>query len=77
MQFKTNINCGGCIATVSPFLDQEARILKWEVDTENPEKILDIEVEGMTEKEIISLLSSAGFQAQPLKKGLFRKILGL
>ena len=40
LKFKTNINCAGCLAKVSPFLNAEQSIEKWEVDTSIPEKIL-------------------------------------
>jgi copper chaperone len=66
LKFKTNINCGGCIAKVAPSLNEEKRILKWKVDTSTPDRILDIETEELNAQEIINLLAKAGFQAQPL-----------
>ncbi|SEN12124.1 hypothetical protein SAMN05421856_1223, partial [Chryseobacterium taichungense] len=39
-QFKTNINCGGCIASVKPHLDKAEGICHWEVDTANKDKVL-------------------------------------
>ena len=41
-QFKTNINCGGCIASVKPHLDNAEGICHWEVDTANKDKVLTI-----------------------------------
>ena len=32
LKFKTSINCGGCIAKVTPYLDSVKGITKWEVD---------------------------------------------
>ena len=43
LKFKTNINCGGCIATVTPVLNTLEGIFKWDVDTANREKILTVE----------------------------------
>lgn len=68
LKFKTNINCGGCIAKIAPSLNEEKKILKWEVDTSTPDRILDIETEKLNAKEIIDLVAKAGFQAQPLIK---------
>ena len=45
LKFKTNINCAGCLAKVSPFLNAEQSIEKWEVDTSIPEKILTVETD--------------------------------
>ncbi len=42
LKFKTNINCGGCIAKVTPFLDKAEGIASWSVDTNVPEKILTV-----------------------------------
>lgn len=41
-QFKTNINCGGCIASVKPHLDKAEGICHWEVDTANKDKVLTV-----------------------------------
>ena len=53
-QFKTNINCGGCIASVKPHLDKAEGICHWEVDTANKDKVLTVKSEGITEQEVIS-----------------------
>ena len=63
MQFKTNINCGGCIAKVTPFLDQVAGAGKWSVATANPSKILTVENESVTSEEIEAGLDKLGYHA--------------
>jgi copper chaperone CopZ len=64
--FKTNINCGGCIASVTPALNQIDEIESWSVDTENPEKILSVELEDDTDSQcIVDAVSSAGFRIEP------------
>jgi copper chaperone CopZ len=62
-QFKTNINCGGCVATAKPFLDNKSGISSWKVDTQHPSKILTVETE-LNETEIRELVKSAGFKAE-------------
>ncbi|PYF76844.1 heavy-metal-associated domain-containing protein [Pedobacter nutrimenti] len=65
LKFKTNIKCGGCIATVTPFLNQMESIQAWEVDVNNPEKVLT--VNGETDPaQVISTLDKAGFKAEAL-----------
>lgn len=67
LKFKTNIKCSGCIATVTPFLNDIPEISKWEVDTENPEKILTVEAgDELDEETVISTLEKAGYTAKPL-----------
>ena len=63
---KTNINCNGCRSRVSPYLDSEENIESWEVDLEDPDKILTLNVVSLTLENIVKLLSKAGFYASPL-----------
>lgn len=71
LTYKTNINCGGCIAKVEPFIEGESRIKHWKVDTDNPQKILEVEVDGMESGEVMDLITEAGFKIEEKKKGLF------
>lgn len=66
IQFKTNINCSGCVAKVTPFLNSEKRIREWSVNTDAPEKVLTVETEGITGEEIKALLAVAGFRSEQL-----------
>lgn len=65
LKFKTNIKCGGCIATVTPFLDDVKGIDSWEVDTNSPEKILTVEGTAST-GEVIQLIEKAGYMAEKI-----------
>ncbi len=65
LKFKTNINCGGCIATVTPALNELKDIQHWEVDTANPDKILTIKAdENLTAGQIIDTLKQKGYKAE-------------
>lgn len=61
LKFKTNINCGGCVAKVTPFLKDAEGICHWDVDTSNKDKILFVRSEGITEQEVIDKVQEAGF----------------
>lgn len=65
-QFKTNINCTGCVANVTPFLAATDGIEKWDVDTENKDKILTVQSNGATPKEIQAAIEKAGYKITPL-----------
>ena len=38
LKFKTNINCGGCVRTVTNFINDIDTVQEWHVDTDHPEK---------------------------------------
>jgi copper chaperone len=63
IQFKTNIKCSGCIATVTPFLNTEG-IEKWEVDLQSPDRILTVDTQK-TPAEVAKLIQDAGYSATP------------
>jgi copper chaperone len=58
LKFKTNINCGGCIAAVTPILNNIKGIEEWKVDTTVPEKILEVKIDELTSLVITQALSS-------------------
>lgn len=65
-QFKTNINCGGCVASVKPHLDKAEGICEWNVDTDNKDKILTVKSEGMTQEQVLDIVKKTGFKAEPI-----------
>ena len=65
-KFKTNINCGGCVANVMPFLDKAEGIYEWNVDTTNALKLLNVSTDELREAEIISIVQKAGYKAECL-----------
>jgi copper chaperone len=68
LQFKTNINCDGCITKVTPFLNEAKGINHWEVNTANQDKILTVQTDGITKEEIIRKVQEAGFKIELLKQ---------
>lgn len=66
LQFRTNLNCGGCVSKVKPGLDNAEGICDWNVDTDNKDKILTIKSDGITEDEVVTIIKSKGFKAEPL-----------
>lgn len=64
LKFKTTVNCGGCVASVTPFLNKLEEVDEWKVDTENPDKVLTVSGEDFTAEEIIKTLAKAGYTAE-------------
>jgi len=59
-QFKTNINCSNCVRSVSGFLNEVDGIVRWEVDTAHPDKILTVEGTAPA-NAVIAAVEEAGF----------------
>jgi copper chaperone len=66
LKFKTNINCSGCINTVTPFLEAEKDIQQWQVDTTTADKILTVEGESVQKEAVIRTVEKAGYKIQPI-----------
>ncbi|HEV7332435.1 MAG TPA: heavy-metal-associated domain-containing protein [Flavisolibacter sp.] len=67
-QFKTNIMCGSCIAKVTPYLNANNEIKQWEVDTQNPNKILTVETDNLTDEMVREIVLNAGYKAEPINQ---------
>ena len=63
-QFKTNINCGSCIKSVTPFLNELDNVDAWKVDTENPDKILKVELDDENPSSVLDAVKKAGFNIE-------------
>ncbi len=66
VKFKTNINCGGCIKSVTPFLNNLDNIDLWKVDTDNPDKILEVTLDDTNEQSVIEAVKKAGFTIEKI-----------
>lgn len=66
LKFKTNIKCAGCLARVSPNLNEVAGEDNWEVDINTPEKTLTVISDEVDERSIIFAINEAGFTADSI-----------
>lgn len=64
VQYKTNINCGSCIKSVTPFLNELDNVDEWKVDTENPDKILTVELDDRNQEVVVDAVKKAGFEIE-------------
>jgi len=65
-QFRTNINCGGCVASVKLHLDKAEGICEWDVDIASKDKILTVKTEGIAAEQVSDIIKKAGFKAEAL-----------
>ena len=63
LKFKTNINCGGCIANVTDVLNKIAGQGNWNVDITDPSKLLTIATEPLSAEEVTKALQEVGYKA--------------
>jgi copper chaperone len=67
LQFKTNIKCSGCVAKSTPFLNEAVGEDNWDVDVQNPNKILTVATdEKVDEKVVIQAIEKAGYTAEKI-----------
>lgn len=61
-KYRTNLNCGGCVAALKPHLDNDPAIRRWSVNTADPNKVLTVEGENVAAEAIERLVADAGFK---------------
>ena len=66
VRFKTNINCDGCIKSVTPFLNEIDTIDTWKVNTNNPDKILEVILDDSNYEIVIETIKKAGFEIEKI-----------
>lgn len=69
LKFKTNINCSGCVSSVTPHLNNMEGVRNWKVDTQDPDKVLTIEAEDeqLNANAVARVLVHAGFKADEIR----------
>lgn len=65
IKFKTNIKCTGCLAQVSPALNETAGKDNWQVNLESPDKILTVSTD-LNPEELIDAVKSAVYTAEKI-----------
>jgi copper chaperone len=65
-KFKTTINCGSCIRAVTPHLNKLEGVQEWKVDTENPDKVLEVSSDSLDAQTIQRTVEKAGFKAEQI-----------
>jgi copper chaperone len=65
-KFKTTINCGSCVRAVTPHLNNLEGVEVWKVDTENPDKVLEVTTASLDAQTIRNTVEKAGFKAEQL-----------
>lgn len=67
IKFKTNIKCAGCVEKITPYLNEAVGEGHWQVDYNNPLKILTVDDERQKDN-VIHALEKAGYKAEAIQK---------
>jgi copper chaperone CopZ len=65
IKFKTTIKCSGCVTKVTPFLNEALGENNWQVDYNNPAKVLTVHGQEDSTK-IIEAVEKAGYKAEEI-----------
>lgn len=65
IQFKSNINCNGCVNAVTETLNKIAGESNWSVDTDSQNKVLTIQSD-IDPNKVIDELADIGFTAEKI-----------
>ncbi|MFT5511716.1 MAG: copper chaperone [Bacteroidia bacterium] len=65
-KFKTTINCGSCLNTVTPILNTLDNVDAWKVDISHPDKVLEVTLDDDNVNAVINSVKSAGFEIEPV-----------
>jgi len=67
LKFKTTIKCMGCVSKATPFLNEVAGEENSKVDVNNPDKLLEVTINGgASAGDIVKAVQEAGFKAEPI-----------
>lgn len=66
LKFKTTIKCNGCLGKAEKALSNIPGIKHWDVDLNNPDKILSIETEEDISSRIIEELENQDFEIEQI-----------
>lgn len=66
LKFKSTIKCTGCLANVTPYLNKTEGIEKWDVDLKNPEKVLTVQGQGLSEENVKKAVEEAGYSVEAI-----------
>lgn len=65
-QFKTNINCMGCVTKATPILNKVIGENQWEVKIDHKDKILTVPTANLDAEKLVSDLKTSGFNIEAI-----------
>jgi copper chaperone len=78
LRFRTNIPNNDAVLKLKPHLDNLSGIIDWNINIEEPGKVLIVKIDGITSKMVAQTIFKAGFRSEeivPVWKRVFKKTL--
>ena len=69
IRFATNISDSAVVEKIKPRLIESNGILEWNININDPGKILTVKTESLTGENISRIISSEGFKSQEITPG--------
>lgn len=70
LKFKSSLKCDGCVNAIKPFMDSLAEIDSWNVDLNNPDKIIEVntseESDNMLSDKISKGIAEIGYTTEKI-----------
>ena len=66
IKFKSNIKCNGCIAAINDKMNELVGENKWQVDLNSEDRILTVENDDISAKDVSEELSKLGYLAEEI-----------
>jgi copper chaperone len=66
VKYKTNINCNGCLKSVTPFLNELDNIDTWKVDLDNEDKVLEVCLDDDNKTAVVNAVKKAGYEIEEI-----------
>ena len=66
IKFKSNIKCNGCIAAINDKMNELVGENKWQVDLNSDDRILTVESDDISAKDVSEELSKLGYLAEEI-----------
>lgn len=65
LKFKTTIKCSGCLAKVTPVLNEAVGEDNWELDLQTTDKVLTIASdEHVSDATVVKAIENVGYKAE-------------
>ena len=62
LKLRTNLRCSACVQSITPLLDAEPGITRWQADVTTPAKLLTVEGDTITRGRVVELLQQKGYE---------------
>jgi copper chaperone len=66
VKYKTNIQCTGCIKSLTPVLNNLDNIDSWKVDLDDQDRVLEVELDDNNKEEVFNAVKGLGFEIEEI-----------